>query len=63
MDAPLCDVVVDLEMSVFGVALQRTRAFATAAGRLKVRHPGSLQKACADVRRHTGPLSRLSGGA
>jgi serine/threonine-protein kinase HipA len=38
-------------------------AFATAAGRLKVRHPGSLQKVCADVRRRTGLLSRLSGGA
>jgi hypothetical protein len=38
-------------------------AFATVAGRLKVRHPGSLQKVCADVRRRTGLLSRLSGGA
>jgi hypothetical protein len=40
-----------------------TSAFATVAGRLKVRHPGSLQKVCADVRRRTGLLSRLRGGA
>jgi hypothetical protein len=32
-------------------------AFATTARRLKVRHPGSLQKVCADVRRRTGLLS------
>ncbi len=43
--------------------VKATSAFATAAGRLKVRHPGSLQKVCADVRRRTGLLSRLSGGA
>jgi serine/threonine-protein kinase HipA len=35
-----------------------TRAFATTARRLKVRHRGSLQKVCADVRRRTGLLSR-----
>jgi hypothetical protein len=35
-----------------------TRAFATTARRLKVRHPGSLQKVCADVRRRTGLISR-----
>jgi serine/threonine-protein kinase HipA len=35
-----------------------TRAFATTARRLKVRHPGSLQKVCADVRRRTGLLKR-----
>jgi serine/threonine-protein kinase HipA len=38
--------------------VKATSAFATAAGRLKVRHPGSLQKVCADVRRRTGLLSR-----
>jgi serine/threonine-protein kinase HipA len=43
--------------------VKATSAFAKAAGRLKVRHPGSLQKVCADVRRRTGLLSRLSGGA
>ncbi|MGB6308197.1 MAG: HipA domain-containing protein [Steroidobacteraceae bacterium] len=43
--------------------VKATRAFATAAGRLKVRHPGSLQRACADVRRRTGLLSRASGRA
>jgi serine/threonine-protein kinase HipA len=43
--------------------VKTTGAFATAAGRLKVRHPGSLQKVCADVRRRTGLLSRLGGGA
>jgi serine/threonine-protein kinase HipA len=31
-------------------------AFATTAGRLKVRYPASLQKACADVRRRTALL-------
>jgi serine/threonine-protein kinase HipA len=40
-----------------------TSVFASVAGRLKVRHPGSLQKVCADVRRRTGLLSRLRGGA
>jgi serine/threonine-protein kinase HipA len=35
-------------------------AFATTAGRLKVRHPGSLQKVWADVRRRTALLSRVS---
>jgi hypothetical protein len=40
-----------------------TTGFATAAGRLKVRHPASLQKVCADVHRRTGLLSRSSGGA
>ena len=45
--APIVDDVV-----------KATSAFATAAGRLKVRHPGSLQKVCADVRRRTGLLSR-----
>jgi len=43
--------------------VKATRTFATAAGRLKVRHPGSLQKVCADVRRRTGLLSGQSGGA
>jgi len=43
--------------------VKATSAFATVAGRLKVRHPGSFQKVCADVRRRTGLLSRLSGGA
>jgi serine/threonine-protein kinase HipA len=38
--------------------VKATSAFAAAAGRLKVRHPGSLQKVCADVRRRTGLLSR-----
>jgi serine/threonine-protein kinase HipA len=33
-------------------------AFAKAAGQFKVRHPGSLQKVCADVRRRAGLLSR-----
>ncbi len=42
--------------------VKATSAFATAAGGLKVRHPGSLQKVCADVRRRTGLLSRQSGG-
>ena len=43
--------------------VEATSTFAKAAGRLKVRHPGSLQKVCADVHRRTGLLSRLSGGA
>ncbi len=43
--------------------LMATSAFAKAAGRLRVRHPGSLEKVCADVRRRTRLLSRLSGGA
>jgi serine/threonine-protein kinase HipA len=38
--------------------VKATSAFAKAAGRLKVRHPGSLQKVCADVRRRTGLLGR-----
>jgi serine/threonine-protein kinase HipA len=37
--------------------LKATRAFATTARRLKIRHPGSLQNVCADVRRRTGVLS------
>jgi serine/threonine-protein kinase HipA len=37
-------------------------AFTATVRRLKVRHPGSLQKVCADVRRRTALLSRLSGG-
>jgi serine/threonine-protein kinase HipA len=37
--------------------VKATRAFATTARRLKVRHPVSLQKVCADVRRRTGLLS------
>jgi serine/threonine-protein kinase HipA len=40
-----------------------TAAFATTARRLKVRHPGTLQNVCADVRRRTELLSRVSGGA
>ena len=43
--------------------VKATSAFATAAGGLKVRHPGSLEKVCADVRRRTGLLSRQSGVA
>ena len=43
--------------------VKATRAFATTARRLKVRHPGSLQKVCADVRRRTGLLSASSGGS
>jgi serine/threonine-protein kinase HipA len=39
-----------------------TRAFATTARRLKIRHPGSLRTACADVRRRTGLLGALTGG-
>jgi serine/threonine-protein kinase HipA len=42
--------------------LKATRSFATTARRLKVRHPGSLQKVCDDVRRRTGLLSASSGG-
>jgi serine/threonine-protein kinase HipA len=38
--------------------VKATWGFATTARRLKVRHPGSLQKICADVRRRTGLLSR-----
>jgi len=38
-------------------------AFATAAGRLKVRQPGSLQKVVADVHRRTDLLSGVSSGA
>jgi len=34
--------------------VKAVRAFATAARGLKVRHPVSLQKVCADVHRHTG---------
>jgi serine/threonine-protein kinase HipA len=37
--------------------VKATNAFATTAGRLKVRHPGSLQKVSADVRRRTALLS------
>ena len=33
-------------------------AFVTTARRLKVRHPGTLQKVCAEVRRRTGLLGR-----
>jgi serine/threonine-protein kinase HipA len=36
--------------------VKATRAFATTARRLKVRHPVSLQKVRADVRRRTGLL-------
>jgi serine/threonine-protein kinase HipA len=43
--------------------VKSSSAFAAEAGRLKVRHPSSLQKVCADVRRRTAVLSRLSGGA
>ena len=43
--------------------VKATSAFATTAARLKVRHPGSVQKVCADVRRRTGLLSLRSGGA
>jgi hypothetical protein len=43
--------------------VKATSGFAATARRLKVRHPGSLQKVCADVRRRTGLLSRSSGGA
>jgi serine/threonine-protein kinase HipA len=38
--------------------VKATSAFATAAGKLTVRHPGSLQKVCADVRRRTELLGR-----
>ena len=41
--------------------VKATRVFATTARRLKVRHPGSLQKVCADVRRRTGLLNALGG--
>ena len=41
--------------------VKATGTFATAAGRLRVRHPGSLKKVCADVRRRTELLSRQSG--
>jgi serine/threonine-protein kinase HipA len=43
--------------------VKATSVFATAAGKLKIRHPGNLQKVCADVRRRTGLLSGLRGGA
>jgi len=36
--------------------VEATRAFAATARRLKVRHPASLLKVCADVRRRTGLL-------
>jgi serine/threonine-protein kinase HipA len=36
--------------------VKATRGFAATARRLKVRHPGSLQAVCADVRRRTGLL-------
>jgi hypothetical protein len=36
--------------------VEATRAFAATARRLKVRHPVSLLKVCADVRRRTGLL-------
>ena len=38
--------------------VKATSAFAAAAATLEVRHPGSLQKVCADVRRRTGLLCR-----
>jgi serine/threonine-protein kinase HipA len=38
--------------------LKATSAFAATAGKLMVRHPGSLQKVCADVRRRTELLGR-----
>ncbi|HEY3851668.1 MAG TPA: type II toxin-antitoxin system HipA family toxin [Steroidobacteraceae bacterium] len=43
--------------SIIDDVLEATRAFATTARRLKVRHPRSLQKVCTDVRRRTGLLS------
>jgi hypothetical protein len=43
--------------------IKATSRFATAAGTLKVRHPGNLQKVCVDVRRRTELLSRSGGGA
>jgi hypothetical protein len=38
--------------------VKTTSTFATAAGTFKVRHPGSLRRICADVRRRTELLSR-----
>jgi hypothetical protein len=38
--------------------VKTTGAFAMAAATLKVRHPGSLQRICADVRRRTELLGR-----
>ena len=38
--------------------VKATSAFATAAGKFKVRRPGSVQKVCADVRRRTELLTR-----
>jgi serine/threonine-protein kinase HipA len=38
--------------------VKATSAFATEAAGLKVRHPGSLEKVCADVRQRAGLLSR-----
>jgi serine/threonine-protein kinase HipA len=43
--------------SVVENVVKATGRFATEAGRLKVRHRGSLQKVCADVRRRTERLS------
>jgi serine/threonine-protein kinase HipA len=40
--------------------VKAAEAFATTARRLKVRHAGSLQTVCADVRRRTALLSALS---
>jgi serine/threonine-protein kinase HipA len=44
--------------SIIEDVVKATTAFATTARRLKVRHPGNLQKICADVRRRSGLLSR-----
>jgi serine/threonine-protein kinase HipA len=41
---------------IVGEVVKATSAFATTAGRLKVRYPASLQKACADVGRRTALL-------
>jgi serine/threonine-protein kinase HipA len=41
--------------------VEASSAFATEAGRLKVRDPTTLQKVCVDVRRRTGLLSRSTG--
>jgi serine/threonine-protein kinase HipA len=49
--------VTDGARIVSGVLIA-VRDFATTARALKVRHPGSLQKVCADVRRRTALLGR-----
>jgi serine/threonine-protein kinase HipA len=43
---------------IVDAVVKATKTFATTARRLKVRHPASLQKASADVRRRTLLLSR-----